>query len=229
MLYIQGKIQNVEALTAKFNALPRVIEKATASALNKLGSLGVTETKRGITEIYNIKSGDVGKAITRVPAKASYGGKANRLYTVLYVKGSRMKLYKFGVLPTSPPSQKGVPVARRRTPTVKILKAGSRRPVFAEKSTGHGIFLARMTHGFGGSETDHVGLFFRMNKWAAGNIWRKGKAGTRHQVIREMGAKGIAERFISHGRDALDKMLAERGSDQLASELKYYFEKEMKK
>jgi hypothetical protein len=77
---------------------------------------GYTEesvAKWRITEIYHIKSGEVGKAITRVPAKASYGGNRSRLYTVLYAKGSRMGLYKFGSLPKEPPSQKGVPVAKR--------------------------------------------------------------------------------------------------------------------
>ena len=111
MLHI-NKLQGIEALTAKFKHLPRVVEKATASALNKLGKSGVTAAKQGITAIYNIKSGDVAKAIKRVPAKASYGGKGNRLFTVIHVKGGRLRLHKFGGLPTSPPSQEGIPVNR---------------------------------------------------------------------------------------------------------------------
>jgi len=228
MLHIHGKLQGIEDLTAKFKNMPRVVEKATASALNELGKSGVAAAKKGITAIYNIKSGDVAKAIKSVPAKASYGGKGNRLFTVLYIKGGRLGLHKFGGLPKYPPSQKGIPVNRRRRPTVKILKAAGRRPAYAD-STGHGPFVARMTSGFGGSETDHVGIFARTNKKRAGDPWRGGTPGTRHQVIREIKTKGIAERFASHGRDALDKLLAEKGAAVFQRKLNYFFEKEMNK
>ncbi|MFH2075367.1 MAG: hypothetical protein ABIJ57_08485, partial [Pseudomonadota bacterium] len=188
----------------------------------------VTAAKQGITAIYNIKSGEVAKAIKRVPAKASYGGKGNRLFTVIHVKGGRLRLHKFGGLPTSPPRQEGIPVNRRRGPTVKILKTAGRRPVRPD-STGHGPFVARMTSGFGGAETDHVGIFVRTDKRLSGNRWRGGTPGSKHQVIRELKTKGIAEAFGSRGRLALDKLLAEKGAAVVQRELNYFFEKEMKR
>jgi hypothetical protein len=227
MLHDIGKLKGIDELTAKFKALPNVVDKATASALNKLGTQGVTAAKRGITEVYNIKAADVAKAISRVPAKASYGGRQKRLWTTITAKGGRLGLHKFGGLPGEPPNQKGIMIGRRRGPTVKILRGGSRRPVTPDNFTGHGAFVARMSSGFGGSETNHVGIFVRTNKWLMGNKWRGGSK--RHQVIRELKTKGIAESFASHGRDALDNLIETKGQEIMAHELQYQMERAMKK
>jgi hypothetical protein len=238
MIHIGKKLAGMESLTARFKNLPNVIDKATASALNKLGAQGTTAAKRGITEVYNIKAGDVAKAITRVPAKASYGGRQRRLWTTITAKGGRLGLHKFGGLPGAPVSQKGIAIGRRRNPTVKILRNGSRRPVTPDNFTGHGAFVARTTSGFGGSETNHVGIFVRTNKLLPGHRWRVGltkffsgrrlRAG-KHQVIRELKSKGIAESFASHGREQIDNLVESKGQEIMAHELKVFMEREMKK
>jgi hypothetical protein len=217
----------MDALTARFKDLPNVVDKATASALNKLGAKGQTEASKGIRETYNIKAADVKKAVTRVPAKASYGGKQKRMFTILYIKGGRLGLHKFGGLPSVPANQAGVPIKRRKDPTVKILVGGGRRKVAPDVygGTGNKPFVARMSSGFGGSETNHVGIFVRTDKWLGGNRWRGGKPGTKHQVIRELRSKGIAESFLSHGRDQIDKYIAAEGASTLAHELDTYFKK----
>jgi hypothetical protein len=226
MLHVTGKLQGIEALTARFKDLPNVVDKATASALNKLGRQGRTAANKGIRETYNIKAGEINKAISLVPAKASYGGRQKRLFTTLYIKGSRLGLHKFGGLPSSPVSQKGIPVKRRREPTVKILIGTARRKVTPDKGTGHQLFVARMTGGFGGSETDHVGIFYRTNIWVSGNKWRGGNPKAKHQVIREKKSKGIAESFLSHGRDQLDQLIVEKGAETIQKELNYFLSKQ---
>lgn len=226
-MYIASKLHGIQELQAKLNATPRVVEKAIASALNKLGKQGVTATKKSITEIYTINAGDVGKAITHVPAKAAYSGKKSRLFTVLNVKGGRLGIHKFGGLPKLPASQKNIPIAKRKAPTVKILKAEARRKVYPDQYSGNAAFVARMTRGFGGSETNHVGIFVRTTKWLPG-AWRPGKGpGEKgsHQVIREPKAKGIAEIFLARGRKEIDHLVRTKGPAILEQDMKYFMSK----
>lgn len=207
MIHIVGKLRGVDVLRSRFHALPGVIDKGMASGLNKLGAQGLTAANKGIRETYNIKAGDVRKGLSRVPAKASYGGRQPRLWTTIIAKAGRIGLHKFGGLPTTPMSQKGIAVASRKMATVKILKQGTRRQVTRDTETGNRPFVARMRGGFGGSEVNHVGVFVRTSKWLAGNKWRGGKVGSKHQVIRELKSKGIAESFASQGRAALDELV----------------------
>lgn len=210
-MIIVRPLEGYDALAAKFRSVPRVVEKATASALNKLGRQGATAAKRSITDTYNVKSGDAATAITVTPAKASYSGRDPQLFVAITARGDRLGLHKFGGLPALPPNQKGVPVSRRKTPTVKILKKAPRRPVTPDKNTGHGPFVARMRSG-------HVGIFVRTDRWTQ-----------KRQAIRELKSRGLAEMFQKTGTKALDKMLAEKGRAQLEHELEYYFDKELKK
>jgi hypothetical protein len=226
MLHIIGKLNGYDELTAKFRDMPSVIEKATVSALNKLGTRGLTATKKGIGEVYNVEKDDIAKMVTRVPAKRAYGGKQSRLFTTIIAKGSRIPLMKFGGQPSTPANQRGVQVSQRIHPTVKIMRQAGARQVTRDSGTGHMPFVARMRSGFGGSTTDHVGIFVRTDKWAEGNRWRGGKA--RHQVIRQLMSKGIAELFASKGRAQLDALVVEKGSTIMAASLQQFLEKAMK-
>jgi len=224
MYHIINNVQGLEALKASLKNHSNVVEKAMASALNKLGAKGVTAANRGVRETYNIKASDVSKAISRIPAKASSKGKEASLTTIIVVKGGRLPLIQFGGRPTKPPNQAGVPVARRKSPTVQILKAGPRRPVSRDKETGHGAFVARMASG-------HVGIFVRSSKWLQDRR-TEGKPKLRrlgrHQIIRELKNQGIAACFASRGRETLDKLVAEEGPKILQHELEFFLEKERK-
>lgn len=211
MIHVTGKLQGYDELKAKFAKLPGVINKATASALNKIGRQGVTAAKRSITSTYNIKSGDAAKGLNITAAKGS--GNDPRLFVVITARGDRIGLHKFGGLPTAPTSQVGVPVLRRKLATVKILKAASRRAVTRDAPTGHMPFVARMQSG-------HIGIFVRTGLPAAT------KSG---ESIRELKSRGVAEIFRKTGTKAIDKLLAEKGRSMLEHEVNYYLEKEMKK
>lgn len=223
-MYIGSKLQGLEEQQAKFRHIPNLVNRATASALNKLGALAVTETNKTIRDTYNIKAGDVSKAIKKTPAKASWGGKGPRLFTVMTVSGGRLGLHKFGGLPATPAPQRGVPVSKRKAPTVKIYKTQARRKVYPGNLSGNAAFVARMVRGFGGSETNHVGIFYRLNKRLPGR-WRPGQTPGgkgQHQVIRELKAKGLAEIFLGHARSTVDTMLAVRGPAMLKKEADHY-------
>jgi hypothetical protein len=209
MLHISGRLQGYDELKAKFAGLPSVVNKATASALNKIGRQGVTAAKRSITNTYNIKSGEAAKGVNFTAAKAS--GADPRLFVVITARGDRIGLHKFGGLPTTPPSQAGVPVLRRKLATVKILKAASRRSVTRDAPTGHMPFVAGMRSG-------HIGIFVRTGEKSAGK-----------EKIRELKSRGIAEIFQKAGIKAIDRLLAEKGRSMLEHELSYFLEKEMKK
>lgn len=219
-MYTVSKLQGIEELQKKLSKLPNLFNRATASTLNKLGAQGVTEANRSIRETYNIKAGDVRKAITRVPAKAAYSGKEARLFTVITVQGQRVGLHKFGGLPQSPASQIGVPIKRRKAPTVKVMKTEPRRPVYEDPKTGHAAFVARMP-------TGHIGIFIRKTKTAPGH-WIRKKGQTiwtpsgRHQIIKELNDMGIAELFLAKGQAAVNEMVRQRGSTMLQREVEFY-------
>ena len=227
-MLVVKKIEGLAELQAQFKTFPREVERGMASGLNRLGRSSVTASRTAMRQRYNIKSADINKGITRVPARAGSDSKGrSRLFTVIFGKGSRLGLHKFGGLPKEP-KQEGIPVARRKPPTVKILKNAPRRKVQPDQYTQHKPFVARMTTGFGVSEVNHVGIFVRTAKWAANNKWRmsRPKPG-RHQVIRELKAKGIAEIFQIHGRETLDAMLAQKGHDVMRHEVMYFIKKKM--
>lgn len=211
MLHIAGKLQGFDELAANFRHIPKVVEKATVSALNKIGQQGVTAAKRSITDVYNLKSSDAASAIIFTRAQAASSVRDARVFVVVTARGDRLSLHKFGGSPKTPPSQLGVPVARRKAPTVKILKAAPRRTVTRDTSTGHMPFVAGMKSG-------HIGIFVRSDEKSRGK-----------EKIRELKSRGIAEIFKKTGIAAIDKLLAEKGKSMLEHEFNYYLDREMKK
>lgn len=208
MIYI-AKLQGIEELKSRFAQLPRVVEKAEVSAVNKLGKQAETASNRSVREEYNIRAADVKKALSRIPARASYSGRAARLFTVLRIKGGRFGLHKFGGRPAQPASQLGVPIRRRKGwPTARVKKAAGRFKVRRDPATEFAPFVARMPSG-------HVGIFVRRDK----------RGRTLPQAIRELTAKSVAQMFDAHGREALFKLLAEKGVKLFKNELNFYLSK----
>lgn len=215
-MLIINKLQGMEELRARLKDTPRRIELAMASGLNKIGSQANTQAKRAITGVYNIKSGDVSKAMERIPAKAQYGKRAGRMFTVIKVnKGGRIPLFMFGGRPRNPPGQKGIAVSKRTLATVQILKGSSRRTVTVDKETGNLGFVARMP------KSGHTGIFVRTGKWNS-NPNRFVKPGKEHESIRELKSGGIGTMFEKAGVKAMDRLVAEKGHDIMQHEVNYY-------
>ncbi len=210
---ISLKIEGAASLLKRLQAFPKLQERALVNAMNVLGRAAQKEAKKGIVEEYNIKSRDLGAGVGLIPARGGASGK-QQMFTIITAKGKRLPLYDFGALPTSPPPQKGIPVARRKPATVKVLKKGGRHPVFRSKDTGYMPFLATMTKGFGGSETNHTGIFVRMTK----RLRNKTGRGT-HQVIREVKAEGIPAMFLKIGGEAMRRLVQTKGAEILRQKI----------
>ena len=216
-------MQGVDKVLAKFDKYPPEIEKALVSTLNQLGAKAVTEAKRGIRQEYNLKDKDVAKGIERIYARKESKGRGARYFTLITAKGERIPLFSFGGRPATPPVQKGVPIARRKLATVQILKSGPRRAVTRDVETSHMPFVARMTKGFGGSDTDHIGIFTRTGKW----LRNRGKG--KHQVIRQLKSEGIPFMFMKRGGDAMLKLVSEKGMAMFRKNLEFFSGKIVKK
>lgn len=221
------KLTGVDRILGKLDAMSRETEKALVSTLNSLGSQAVTAANKGIREEYNIKAGDVKKAVQLVRARSGGAqGKGKRYFVLITAQGGRLGLFKFGGRPTEPPLQKGVPVSKRRPVTVQISKKGGRRQVTRDAGTGNMPFVAKMTTAFGrggflgGNRQDmgdagHTGIFVRTPKW-------RGEGRARHQVIRELRSIGVAEMFARRGGDAMRKLVSEKGLAMIERNLAFF-------
>ena len=222
MLYIQGKIKGLDSVRRQFADIPQVIDKAEASGLNKLAAQAQTASNKAIREVYNIKAGDVKKSMKRIPAKASYGGRAARLFALLLVSGGRLNLYYFGVRPKEPAAQKGIPVKKRKGwPTAMMKRGFGRFKIRRDPATGNAPFVARMQSG-------HQGVFVRTGriskKWTVRTI--NGREYAYYpETIRELRARSVAQMFEKHARESLTRLLEEKGPAVMRRELEYYLSK----
>ncbi len=204
MLY-DIKVSGISNILESLNDIPRVIERAAVSALNKIADQSVTAASNKIREVFNIKARDVKSQVAIDKARALSGGKERRLFAVIRVKGKGWPLYDFGALPKEPFSQKGIPVSARKTATVKILQKQARRPVVAK--AGYVPFVARLGSG-------HVGIF-------------ESRKGTRK--IRELFSVGPVDMFASAGKDAVMRICSEKGATIFQHEIEYFTNADLKR
>lgn len=192
-------IKGIDEQVARFQACPKAVRKAQASACNKLAAMGVTAARKAITDIYNIKAKDVRAGLKLIKAKS--GGKDPRLFAIIDARGRGLPLYDFKVLPKNPPNQKGVPIARRKKTTAQVLKAEGR------KALPH-MFVQRMP----GSE--HTGVFFRTGKKMTSNPKR--------DAIKEQYVFSVATMFEKKAIDAIGQVVDQKGASVFQHELKYH-------
>jgi len=136
------RVEGAEEMKRRIRATPKIIVNARRSAVNKIASQAMTQTKKVIRETYNVKSKDL------TPFLKIQRAKGSQTYAVLEASGRPIPLYKFGARPVMPIEQKGVPVRGRKPVTVKVKRKGARKIV-------RGAFVARMRSG-------HVGIFKRI-------------------------------------------------------------------
>lgn len=136
------RVEGAEEMKRRIRATPKIIINARRSAVNKIASQAMTQTKKVIREIYNIKSKDM------APYLKIQKAKSNQTYAILEASGRPIPLYKFGARPVMPVEQKGIPVRGRKPVTVKVKRKGARKII------RHG-FVARMRSG-------HMGIFERV-------------------------------------------------------------------
>jgi hypothetical protein len=212
----------------KLDGLEKGVKRALIKTTNQLSLQGYNQARKELKEEYNVPPEMVDQGLHRTPAQqgSSYQGKTRteRLYSVITARGKRIPLFKFGAVPQVPPAQKGRPISTRTRASVQILKKGPRRHVQPD-ATGNMPFVARMTSGFGGTKTNHVGIFVRTEKWRPDSRgdWLKKFVGARHrqhQVIRELKSEGIAMMFLKRGREKVRRLVMEKGRALFEKNLK---------
>lgn len=192
------KIEGIKHTTGRLSHLPHIVEKATVSALNKIGAQGMTATRREVTREYNIKQKDLKGNIKLIRARRGTKSREGRLFAIISVTGKSIPLYKFAAKPKEPPVQKGIPVKRRKPVTVKVKKTGGR------KRLSH-AFVARMRSG-------HVGIFTRKSSESL--------------PIHELFSVSIPKMFKMKGKEAVDKIAKTKGRQILQHELDFYLKRE---
>jgi len=203
------KIEGLDELTRKLNGLPKVVEKATVSALNKIGNQGTTQAKRKVTATYRVRAKDIKNYVTLTRARRGSAG--SRLFAVISGSGKPFPLVRFDARSSSitqkqgsVPSQRGIPVAKRKAVHVKVKKQGGRKKV------SH-AFFARMPSG-------HVGIFKRD---PSGGRTARGSA-----KLRQLYTTGIRKMFEKEGIPAIVNIIRTKGRDIVRHELDYYLLKE---
>lgn len=205
------KIEGIDELTRKLRGLPHVVEKATVSALNKIGTQGTTQAKKKVTGTYRLRTKDL-KGYLKL-RRARRGSAGSRLFAVISGTGKPFPLVKFDSRSSTAmqkqgnvPSQKGIPVAKRKPVHVKVKKQGGRKKV-------QHAFFARMPSG-------HVGIFKRD---PSGGRTARGSA-----AIRQLYTTGIAKMFEKEGIPAIETIIRTKGREIVQHELDYYLLKEAK-
>jgi len=188
------RIDGIEHVTGRLSHCPELVERATVSALNKIGAQGITQTKRAITKKYNIKQKDLKGSLVLHRAARGTKSREGRHFARIAATGSSIPLYKFAARPVEPKPQAGVAVKRRTPVTVKVMKQGGRKKV------PH-AFIGRMASG-------HVGVFTR-----------EGKASL---PIRERYSVGVAKMFEKEGVKAAEAITRTKGRQIVQQELNYY-------
>jgi len=196
------KIEGIEELTKKLQNLPRVTEKATVSALNKIGSQANTQAKRAVTAEYRIRAKDLNPFIKLYRASLKAGG---RFYARIQATGRPFPLMRFDARTSgavkkkgSVPSQKGIPVKARKPVFVRIKKNQGKKKV------GH-AFYAKMKSG-------HVGIFKRRGKESL--------------PINERFTLGPMKMFQKVGIKAIQEVIRTKGRAIFQHELDYFLLKE---
>ncbi|MBW2631063.1 MAG: phage tail protein [Deltaproteobacteria bacterium] len=203
-MIVISKIEGLEDLQKKLKGLPRVTEKATVSALNKLASQANTQAKRAVVSEYRIRTKDLNPFIKLFRASAKAGGK---FYARIQATGYPFPLMKFDARTSasiakkgSVPPQKGIPVKNRKAVYVRIKKKQGKKKV------GH-AFYAKMKSG-------HVGIFKREGKESL--------------PINERFTLGPMKMFQKAGIKAIKEVVRTKGREIFQHELDYYLLKEAK-
>jgi|GEM_PF-3474465 len=190
------RIEGFDEIERKLRKLPHIAQKATVSALNKIGAQAATQVKKEIRATYNIKLKDLTGQIKLIRAK---GGSAGQLFAVIHGAGRPISLYKFAPRPTEPQAQAGVPVRKRKAVSVKVLKQGGR------KTLPH-AFLVRAK----GAATPSI-------------FAREGKS---RLPIKRLLTVGIAKMFEKEGIPAAREVTRTKGKAIILHELDFYLKKE---
>lgn len=178
--------KRLEEVRNLLSHIPGGAEKAVARALNRSLEGARTEAARLMKDRYTMKVSDFKKQFVII--KASPGNLVARVMT----RGARSAITEFKHTPSSPPRQKGIPVAARKKVTTEIVAGQT-------KGWSH-AFLARMRSG-------HLGLWTRSETEKTS----KGKA-----LIHEFFSLGVPHMF---GYGPIIRRVVETASERLNKEL----------
>lgn len=198
------KIEGIDDLTKKLQGLPRVVEKATISALNEIGSQAATQSKKEITKEYRLKLKDLKEYIFLTKAKKG------QQFVTITGRGKPIPLYNFDIRSKATikktafgkgvPSQEGVPVKKRKPVYVKIKRQGPKKKV------NHAFFAWLR-------KKNHVGIFVRSKD---GN--------PKH--IHELFTTGPYIMFKRVGIKAIENIVKKKGRRIFQHELDFHLLKE---
>lgn len=136
---------DIKAALKEFRSLgEKAIQRASARALNRVGTSVRAEASRRVRETLNLKAADAKEPIGIARTKGSIAAKKQRVEITISQKG--VPLFKYGARDKQVKTVRGP----RFGVTVKVLKQGKRKLV-------RGGFIAGMRSG-------HTGIFVRKGK-----------------------------------------------------------------
>lgn len=129
----------LKKIAKALSRLPKELNPAIASAVNKTMDSAVTQIKKEVAKEYTVKQKDIAKAIVKKRATTS------NLTAAAIAEGGQVALYKFKHTPIEPPKSLGIGVNSYKQPVKAQVKKGGSKKVVKNK-VGNKAFI-RTFHG----------------------------------------------------------------------------------